>query len=118
MAAASTAAMNSAMNYPQFQTASQPQPQSQLTALQIQPPSSEHFANGEAAMSPSRSLSSASPPTSMMNGGGMPPQSATPTPEEEKNPEYLKELQAEKDSLESAYAAAMASVTSGQSSSE
>ena len=55
----------------------------------------------------------------MMNGGGMPPQSATPTPEEEKNPEYLKELQAEKDGLESAYAAAMASATSaGQSVSE
>ena len=54
----------------------------------------------------------------MMNGGGMPPQSATPTPEEEKNPEYLKELQAEKDGLESAYAAAMASATSGQQSSE
>ena len=65
-----------------------------------------------------RSLSSASPPTSMMNGGGIPPQSATPTPEEEKNPEYLKELQAEKDGLESAYAAAMASATSGQQSSE
>ena len=54
----------------------------------------------------------------MMNGGGIPPQSATPTPEEEKNPEYLKELQAEKDGLESAYAAAMASATSGQQSSE
>ena len=56
----------------------------------------------------------------MMNGGSMPPQSATPTPEEDKNPEYLKELQAEKDGLESAYAAAMASATSGgqQSSSE
>ena len=53
-----------------------------------------------------------------MNGSSMPPQSATPTPEEEKNPEYLKELQAEKDSLESAYAAAMASATSGQQSSE
>ena len=36
----------------------------------------------------------------MMNGGI--PQAATPTPEEDKNPEYLKELQAEKDSLESA----------------
>ena len=47
----------------------------------------------------------------MMNGG-VPPQSATPTPEEEKNPEYLKELQAEKDSLESSYAAIMASATS------
>ena len=54
----------------------------------------------------------------MMNGGGIPPQSATPTPEEEKNPEYLKELQAEKDGLESAYAAAMATATSGQQSSE
>jgi len=119
MAAASTAAMNSAMNYPQFQMASQPQQQPQQVApLQIQPPSNEHFLNGEAAMSPSRSLSSASPPTSMMNGGGIPPQSATPTPEEEKNPEYLKELQAEKDGLESAYAAAMASATSGQQSSE
>ena len=50
----------------------------------------------------------------MMNGA-VPPQSATPTPEEEKNPEYLKELQAEKDNLESAYAAAMAAVTSGGS---
>ena len=47
----------------------------------------------------------------MMNGG-VPPRSATPTPEEEKNPEYLKELQAEKDSLESSYAAIMASATS------
>jgi hypothetical protein len=65
-----------------------------------------------------RSLSSASPPTSMMNGGGIPPQSATPTPEEEKNPEYLKELQAEKDNLESAYAAAMAVVTSSEATAD
>jgi hypothetical protein len=58
MAAASTAAMNSAMNYPQFQMASQPQQQPQQVApLQIQPPSNEHFLNGEAAMSPSRSVS-------------------------------------------------------------
>ena len=57
MAAASTAAMNSAMNYPQFQMASQPQQQPQQVApLQIQPPSNEHFLNGEAAMSPSRSV--------------------------------------------------------------
>ena len=53
----------------------------------------------------------------MMNGG-VPPQSATPTPEEEKNPEYLKELQAEKDSLESAYAALMASATSSEITAE
>lgn len=60
------------------------------------------------ATSPSsRSLSSASPPA-MMNGGA-----ATPTPPqellpEEKNPEYLKELQAEKDSLEMAFGEAEA----------
>ena len=53
----------------------------------------------------------------MMNGG-VPPQSATPTPEEEKNPEYLKELQAEKDSLESVYAALMASATSSEITAE
>ena len=52
------------------------------------------------AASPSRSLSSASPPA--MASGGNP---GTPTPPneplpEEKNPEYLKELQAERDSLE------------------
>ena len=43
----------------------------------------------------------------MMNGmaGLLPAGSVTPTPEEEKNPEYLKELQAEKDNLESATAA-------------
>merc|ERR1712020_379646 len=98
--------MNSAMNYPQFQS-QQPQVQPQAPPQIQLPTNQEHYLNGEAAMSPSRSLSSASPPTSMMNGG-VPPQSATPTPEEEKNPEYLKELQAEKDSLESSYAAIMA----------
>lgn len=52
-------------------------------------------------MSPSRSLSSASPPT--LNGmiqGASSGGAATPTPEE--NPEYLKELQLEKDNLEAA----------------
>ena len=53
-----------------------------------------------------------------MNGGGVPPQSATPTPEEEKNPEYLKELQAEKDNLESTFAAAMAVATSSEATAE
>ena len=51
------------------------------------------------AASPSRSLSSASPPAAAMNGtASMLASAASPLPEE--NPEYLKELQAEKDSLE------------------
>lgn len=85
-----------AMNYPPFQPQqpqlSQPQPPAVST-------NAEQYVNGlEAAMSPSRSLSSASPPTlnGMIQGGG----AATPTPEE--NPEYLKELQLEKDNLEAA----------------
>merc|ERR1712223_452150 len=114
-AANSAAAQAAAMNYPQFQ--SQPQVPTAPQQIQPQQTSNEHFLNGEAAMSPSRSLSSASPPTSMMNGG-VPPQSATPTPEEEKNPEYLKELQAEKDNLESAYAAAMAAATSSEATAD
>ena len=52
------------------------------------------------AASPSRSLSSASPPAAGLNGGtaSMMASAASPLPED--NPEYLKELQAEKDSLE------------------
>ena len=50
------------------------------------------------ASSPSRSLSSASPPI-QQPGTPTPPNEPLP---EEKNPEYLKELQAERDNLESA----------------
>ena len=52
------------------------------------------------ASSPSRSLSSASPPAvaaGQLCGTPTPPSEPLP---EEKNPEYLKELQAERDSLE------------------
>lgn len=107
----STMTSMAAMNYPPFQPQqphqSQPQPLSQGSVT------NEQYVNGglEAAMSPSRSLSSASPPTlnGMIQGnsGG----SATPTPEE--NPEYLKELQLEKDNLEAAMASNDNSVGSG-----
>ena len=63
------------------------------------------------AASPSRSLSSASPPA--LTSGGNP---GTPTPPneplpEEKNPEYLKELQAERDSLEASSVTTNANTT-------
>ena len=51
------------------------------------------------ASSPSRSLSSASPPAVGGQLCGTPTPPSEPLPEE-KNPEYLKELQAERDSLE------------------
>ena len=51
------------------------------------------------AASPSRSLSSASPPAIHGGNPGTPTPPNEPLPEE-KNPEYLKELQAERDSLE------------------
>ena len=69
-----------------------------------------HVVN-QVASSPSRSISSASPPASMMvNGSTMMASASSPLPEE--NPEYLKELQAEKDTLE------LSSVTPNGSSSE
>ncbi len=43
---------------------------------------------------------------------------STPTPEEDKNPEYLKELQAEKDSLEAAVVAVAASASNDEANSE
>ena len=52
-AANSAAAQAAAMNYPQFQ--SQPQVPTAPQQIQPQQTSNEHFLNGEAAMSPSRS---------------------------------------------------------------
>ena len=60
-----------------------------MTMANFQPQlqNAETYLNNTEAMSPSRSLSSASPP--------IPANIQSPTPEEERNPEYLKELQAE-----------------------
>ena len=70
-------------------------PQMQDSSTMVNP---NHVGN-PVASSPSRSLSSASPPaSSMMNGSTMMASASSPLPEE--NPEYLKELQAEKDTLE------------------
>ena len=72
-----------------------PQMQMQDSSTMVNP---NHVGN-PVASSPSRSLSSASPPaSSMMNGSTMMASASSPLPEE--NPEYLKELQAEKDTLE------------------
>ena len=49
------AAANTAMNYPQFQS-QQPQIQHQAPPQIQLPTSQEHYLNGEAAMSPSRSV--------------------------------------------------------------
>ena len=119
-----------AMTYYQQQQAQQQlqqqqQQQQQLQHQQQQQQQDFNMTNGHGGCArPSRSLSSASPP-GMGVGGSRDPLAGTPTPSlggtegglgsnpEDRNPDYLKELQAEKERLEAVLAAETSSVLPG-----